>query len=239
MPDVFEYFETADDIPEQFRETAIETKDGKFAVAAGALNALGRERGRAEEMERKAKAEAKRAREYETRLAALEEERQANAAGLTKDKLDEIRRQAEAKYAADLAERDSLKQKVRALTLDTTVKSLLAKAEFVDVDEAWTLFQGQFDLTDDLTPIVKADPAKALERHIADLAAAKPHLVKGTQASGGAARGNAAGGRPGAGEDVFQWTGEQRADFVTKHGAGAYQEKLDAAVLARATKQAA
>lgn len=232
-----ETFETKDSIPEELRDAAIETKDGKFVVVrdpdvSGLTSAL--------EKERKARRDAeKAAKEREARLAELEEERQAKAAGLTGEKLEEIRKQAEAKFAADLAERDQLKQRVRALTLDTTVKSMLAKAEFVDVDAAWKLFGDEFDLTDDLTPIVKADPAKKLEQHIADLAAAKPYLVKGTAASGGGASGNRGTAAP-QGKTVFDWTQEQRAQFIQQHGPDAYRAKLDEATLARITaKQAA
>lgn len=229
-------YDTADAIPAELKDAAIETKDGTFVVlaepdTAGLKSALDKERDAA-------KREAKARRDLEARLAALEEEKQASAAGLTADKLAEIRKQAEAKFAADLAERDTLRQEVRSLKLDSRVKSLLADADVVNVDAAWKLLADQFDLTDDGAPIAKADPTTDLKAYIAGKVKADyPFLFKGTQADGGEARGGRTGAA-GAGDNVFAWTPEQRAAYVQQHGLGAYQDKLDQATLARATKAA-
>lgn len=127
----------------------------------------------------------------ESRLAEIEQERAADKVGVTSDRLAEIRALAENKFKGDLEERDRLKQEVRSLKLDGTVKSLLGKADVVDPDAAWKLFHDQFDLTDDGKPIVTSDPTTDIEQYIGGtLRQQYPYMFRGTQADGGAARGN-------------------------------------------------
>lgn len=227
-----ETFDTLDAVPEEMRDAAIETKAGKFIVArdpdtSGLTSAL--------EKERKARRDAEKvAKERDARLAELELEAKGTAAGLTSEKLKEIRAQVAAEFEPYKSKAEALAAENRALKLNDRVKAMLAKADFVDVDAAWKLFGDEFDLTDDGQPIVKAEPGKAIDKHIADLAAAKPYLVKGTQASGGGAGGNRGTGAPAKGDDVFTWTSEQRAQFIQTNGLAAYQDKLDAAQVARA-----
>jgi hypothetical protein len=225
-------FDTSDAVPEPLRATAIETKDGKFAVVeeedvSGLRSALEKERN-------EKRAATKLAKEREAEFAALRTETEAKAAGLTGEKLAEIRAQAEAKFKGDIEERDRLKAENRALKLNDRVKALMAKADFIDVDAAFSLHAADFDLTDDGTPIVKADPTKALDQHIADIATQRPYLVKGSQASGGGA-GHAKSGKPSGSEDVFAWTEDQRAAFIRANGPDAYMQKLNASTVARAT----
>lgn len=231
-----ETFETLDAVPEELRESAIETKAGTFLLirdpdTSGLTSALEKER-------TARKAEEKTRKDREKRLAELELEAKAREGGLTSEKLADIRKQVAAEFEPYRVEAEALKSKVRALTLDSVVKAKLG--DFVDVEVAWKQFGDEFDLTDDGQPIVKTEPGKTLDKHIADLKARFPYLVRGTQAGGGAAAGNTTGaGTRGTGDNVFQWTPEQRADFIRTNGPDAYQAKLDASVQAQANPKAA
>jgi hypothetical protein len=155
--------------------------------AAALKSALQKERESRKAAEKSAKA-------LEARLAALEEERTAASKGVTSDRLDEIRTLAEAKFKGDLEERDRLRQEVRALKLDGTVKGYLAKAEVVDADAAWKLFREEFDLTDDGKPIVASDPTADIEKYVMGTLREKhPYMFRGTQAGGSGARGSRGG----------------------------------------------
>jgi hypothetical protein len=219
-------YDAKDAIPESLRDAAIETKDGKFVVAEdedttplkNSIAATRKERDAAK----------KKAQELEVRLAELEEEVTAGKKGVSSDKLAEIRKQAEEKFKADLEERDRLRGEVRSLKLDGSVKAMLAKAEAVDVNDAWEIVGKEFDLTDDGKPIVKADPTADVEKYVASLRAKKPHLFKGSQASGGGAAGKQNGGLPSANaKPVTQWTVEEKAAYREQHGEDAIQGLLN------------
>jgi hypothetical protein len=226
-------FDTLDAVPEEQRESAIETKAGKFLVVtepdtSGLTTSLERERKAVKE----AKAEKKK---LEDRLAELELAAKGSAAGLNSEKLAELRAQVASEFEPKLKALDAAQAEIRALKLNDRVKALFSAAEFVSTDQAWKLFGEEFDLTDDGQPVVKAHPGKDVAKHVGELAAANPHLVKGSRAAGGGANGGK-GGTTTATEDVFEWTPEQRADYVAKHGLAAYNEKLNATALAKVQK---
>lgn len=231
-------FDTQDDIPEEHRASALETKDGKFAVfiepdTSGLTSALEKERA-ARKQEEKARKEAAK------RLADLELEAKAREGGLTADKLKEIREQVAAEYEPFRQQAEAYKAKVRELTLNDRVKAMFAKAEFVDADAAWKLFGDQFDLTEDGSqPVVKGKEGVSLDAHIAQLATAYPYLVKGTQASGGGASGNRAGQAAGGSENPLTWSSDKRAAFIAANGLPAYQQLLDKVMEASVQKKAA
>jgi hypothetical protein len=219
-------YESQDAIPEAQRESAIETKDGKFVVVededvSGLKTVLA-------DQKEKARKAAQKAKELEAKLAEMEQEVTAGKIGLSSDKLAELRRQAEDKFKADLEERDRLKQELRTLRLDSSVKSLLAKAEAVDVDDAWSIIGSQFDLTEDGKPILKADPTADIEKYIQSLRSSKGHLFKGSQASGGGANGGKAAGAPSGSKPASQWTADERAQYEAQHGEGSFRRVLDA-----------
>lgn len=219
-------YESKDAIPEPLRDAAIETKDGKFVVAededvAPLKNSIAATR-------KERDAAKKKAQELEARLAELEQEVNAGKSGITSDKLVEIRKQAEEKFKPELEERDRLKAENRALKLDGRVKAMLAKAEAVDVEDAWEIVGKEFDLTEDGNPIVKSDPTADVEKYIGSLRAKKPHLFKGTQASGGGAAGQQKGGAPAVGaKPVTQWTPEEKQAYREQHGEDSIQKLLD------------
>lgn len=228
-----ETFEAKDAIPEELREAAIETKDGKFVVVrdedtTGLKSALEKERGARKEAE-------KAAREREARLRELELEAKASKEGLTAERLKEIRAQVAAEFEPWKSKAEQYAAENRALKLNDRVKALLAKAEFVDAEVAWKLFGEQFDLTEDGQPIVKDAPGTSLDAHIAKLAEAHPYLVKGSQIAGGGAAGAKAGTAPGGSVKVSELKGDALQQYIAKHGYDAWKQKLDAEALALMT----
>jgi hypothetical protein len=182
-----ETFDTQDAVPEDLRDSAIETKDGKFLVlreddTSGLKSALEKERQARKEADRIAKDTAK-------RLHDLELEAKAKEGGLTSEKLAEIRKQVAAEFEPWKTKAEQVTAENRALRLNDRVKTMLDKVGFIDVEAGWKLAGDEFDLTDDGQPIVKAEPGKSLEKHVADIAARYPGLVRGSQASGSGAAG--------------------------------------------------
>lgn len=120
-----------EDVPEAQRATAIELKDGTFAVDEPADPALGDAGKRALEAERTRAAEAeKKQREAEERAATLAREKEALSKGVTEAQLEEIRQKEalarkpiEEERDRAIAENRKLKltDRVRALYLDPKV----------------------------------------------------------------------------------------------------------------------
>jgi hypothetical protein len=228
-----------DAIPEPLRSAYVE-RDGKYHLDAEVEDVTGLKNTVA--TTRRERDEAKRAaKEAADKLAALEAEKEAAAAGLTSEKLAEIQRKAEEKYAPTLTENTTLKAQIRAMQLDGTVKSLLAKAGAVDVNDAWDVVGKEFDLTDDGKPFVKADPTADVEQYITKtLVAKKGHLFKGTQAAGGGAAGQQHAGGAGGAKPPTQWSSEERAAYIEANGGDAYRALLNAEMRAAlAPKKAA
>lgn len=231
-----ETFETQEDVPEEFRESAIETKAGKFIVVreddtSGLKSALDKERKARKDAEKEAKERAQ-------RLADLELEAKASKEGLTSERLAEIRKQVAAEFEPYRTKAETLEAENRSLKLTDRVKALMEKADFHDVEAVWKLHGEDFDLTDDGQPIVKAEPGKSLEKHIAEIATAKPYLVRGTQAAGGDAKG-ARGAAPEKGGKVSALKGEALEAYIERHGYDEFRRQLDAEMVAAltATKQ--
>ena len=219
-------FDDLDSVPEGLRDAAIETKDGKFAVSEDE-DVTGLKVTLADQKEKARKA-AQKARDLEAKVAELSAEQEAAKAGLSGDKLAEIRKQAEEKFKPVVDELEAKRQELRTLRLDSAVKGMLAKADAVDVEDAWKVLGSDFDLTDDGKPFLKADPSADIEKHIAGLRASKGHLFKGTQASGGGAGGSPGKGQPGQkSKPVSQWTPEEKQAYREQHGADAVQKLLD------------
>jgi hypothetical protein len=231
--------DTLDAIPEPLRSAYVE-RDGKYHLDAE-VEDVAPLKAKQRELLDETKAERRKREAAEQRLAALEAEREAAAAGLTSEKLAEIQRKAEEKYAPKLAELTAAQEKIRALQLDGTVKSLLAKAGAVDVDDAWKVLGAEFDLTDDGKVILKSDPTADVEQYVTKtLVAKKGHLFKGTQAAGGGAAGHAGGSGAGGAKPPTQWSSEERAAYIDQHGGDAYRALLNAEMRAAlAPKKAA
>jgi len=222
-------FDTTDAIPETLRASAIETKDGKFAISededtGGLKSAL--------EKERKAVKDAvKRAKELEDRTAALETEREAFKAGVKPEELQKLRTQIEGEYKTKLSEAE---KQIHELSFGAQLDAAMAAADVIDLADGRALFGSRFEMVEGkLVP--KDDKSITPQQYLASkLQAEKPHLFKGTQAEGGGAGGSRTAGAA-AGDNVFKWTETQRAEFIQKHGYEAYNAKLNASALAQAT----
>jgi len=229
--------ETLDEIPEGSRERALELKDGRFVlvedVDVAPLKA------KADELLRETKAERQKRKALEERLTVIEAEKSAAAAGLTKDKLDEIVAQAEAKYKPYLEELDKTKASLRGERLDGRVKAMLAQARAVDIDAAFKIVSDHFDLTEDGALVVRTDPTATVEDYIGKTLTTKyPFLFAGTLASGGGANGPRSAGQAAMAKPLTSWTSEERAAFIDAQGIEAFQARLAQEQVAAFTKRA-
>lgn len=186
-------FDTKDAIPEAQRDAAIETKDGKWAVAdvedvSGLKSALERQKDEA----RKAK---DRAKELEDKLKAKE-------SGLSDEELAKRRAEIDEKVAPVQEKLDAAETELRKLRLDSRIKSMLgeAGANPKRLDALLTLTLDRFDLNESGSPIVKDKPTEDLKKYIGEkIAAEYPELFLSKQK--GSTRADGSNGT-GGGEDL-------------------------------------
>lgn len=230
----FPTFKSKDEIPEPFL-SVYEERDGAWHPKVEDTSAL---KAKNAELLTETKAERKKRQEAEAKIAEIESEREAKAAGLTAEKLAEITAKAEARFAPKLAELEQARKELRALKLDSAVKGLFAKADVIDPDAAWKIAGEEYDLTDDGKAILKSDPTADIEKHITGTMRQKyPYLFKGTQAAGGGAAGSTgAGTGGGAQKPVTQWSSEERASYMEQHGVEALQSLRDQQLRESVTK---
>lgn len=190
-------YDTQDAVPEEHRDTALALADGRYIVVIEEdVDGL---RANSAKLVAEKRAADKARRELAQRLAELEQEREANKAGLTSEQLAKIRADVEASYAPVKQEAEALKAQLRTLKLDNAVRAEMAKAGVRGerIEALWRLAADQFDLTDDGDPYVKTAPAKSIAAFVAsDLKTSYPEFYAGTAASGGGstgARGTASG----------------------------------------------
>lgn len=200
-------FDSQDEVPEAFRGQ-YEERDGKWQVKVEEPKPLGDGGKAAVEAERTArKAAEDRAKAAEAKAAELETKRKAESAGITDEKLQELRAQVrqdmEREYSekplADLPEAwaarkeaDGVLGDIRTLRLDNQVKALAAKhgVRAEKLDQWWRLNSDRFDLTDDGKPMVKGTPGVEVQKFIeGELKKEVPEFYAGTQAAGGGAGG--------------------------------------------------
>jgi hypothetical protein len=184
-------YDSQDAVPEEAREVALALADGRYAVEQPE-DIEGLKKNTAKLIAEKREADRK-AKEATARLAELERAAAAKDAGLNSEQLAKLRESVQADYAPIVAERDTLKAKVRALTLDTAVQSEMAKAGVRGdrIALLWKTVQDEFDLTDEGEPYVRSAPTKTIAQYIAgDLRQAVPEFFAGTGASGGGATGS-------------------------------------------------
>lgn len=219
-------FESLEEIEEGRRATAVELKDGRYAVVEDTdVSPL---KAKADELLKETKTERQKRKELEAKLATYEQERTAREAGLTRDKLDEIMAQAEAKYRPVVDELEKVRGALRSERLDGRVKAMLGQARAADIDAAFKVVGDHFDLTEDGSLVVKSDPTVKVDDYIGKtLTTRYPFLFQGTLASGSGAQGmkgavaNSLNARP-----ITQWTSDERAAFIESNGIEAFQAKL-------------
>lgn len=196
-------YDTKDAVPEAQRATAIETKDGKWAVeeelgdgGKKAIDAMKRERDDAEKARKAAEKE-----RDELKLKA-----DAAAKGITEAELQKIREDEAKKLKPIEEERDRVKAENRKLKLDDRVRALGLKYGWMPdrVEKAMRDLQGRVDLTEDEKSIVVKDAAGNLTTEPIDDFLQKTYKKEAPffyAGSGGAGSGSEGSGG-GAGEDV-------------------------------------
>ncbi|HET8769430.1 MAG TPA: hypothetical protein VFM71_00460, partial [Gemmatimonadaceae bacterium] len=119
-------------------------------------------------------------------------------------------------------------------------KSMLADLDVHDVDAAYRLLGGDFELGDDETPTLKSDPTADVKKHLEkQLNERYKYLLKGTQAAGGGAGGSKGSGSGTGSITPTKMTTEQIHEYIDKHGREAYMTALAAEETALLTKKAA
>lgn len=181
-------------------KTAEELAAEKAAEAAAKVEAdLAALRIEVEEANMKREAAEKLMRKATAELQKLQTARKATDAGMTEEKLKELRAEARAEVEAELKpqleEATKLKAQNRTLTLDAVQKAKALKLGILPekVDDFWTLRGSEFDLTDDGKPMVKGKPGMDPDKHLAALVKKNPEWVAGTKAAGSGAAGVTAG----------------------------------------------
>jgi len=226
-------FDSVDAVPEDVRPNALALADGKFAVFVEE-DVAGLKRNQ-ERLRVEKQAAASKASELEARLAEIEANAAARAAGMTDEQIKRIRDEMEAKTAPILAERDTLAQRLRELTLDRDVRERMAKAGVRGdrLDALWRLHGSDFDLTDEGTPYVKADPSASIEDYIGKklLKDYPEFAVPSAAAGGGGSRGT--GGGAAAGQDPRGWTSVQKAEYIRTEGVDAFRALVAKAATAK------
>jgi hypothetical protein len=197
-------YATKDEVPESIRDTAVETKDGKFVVweemGDGGKAALDKER-----TARVAAYNA--AREATAKLTELETKAKATEAGIDSKKVEELKAQLVTDLTPGIREAvlkelgitdvDAGKAKIARLSefeLKNPIMELaLSKAGSVRQDRAsawWHQHGHKFELSSDGKPTVKGRPGLDVLKYISgDLKAELPELYVGSQAAGGGAGG--------------------------------------------------
>lgn len=191
-------FATKDEVPVEFADTAIEAKDGSFYVFAdedvtALKSAVEQERERREAAEKLATKAA-------NALKKAEMEAKAKASGLTDEQIAQVREEQraalEAEYQPFKVEAEkaaTLSQRITDLLLTDRIKGQMAAAgvRAERIEALFKLTGDRFALTADEKPMLKDNPALALDTYIRDtLKGEFPEFYAGTQAAGSGAPGS-------------------------------------------------
>lgn len=190
-------YDTTDAIPEEHRDTAYALEKGGFAVFIEE-DVSGLKSNQAKILEEKKQIE----KEYRQAIKEnqeLKREKDATASGITSEQLGKLRADFEAEYAPVREKAATLETQLRALKLDNSVQSQMAKAGVRGdrLGALWKLTSEAFDLTDDGQPYVKDAPTQSIDQFIGGkLKADYPEFFSGTSANGGGAKGSTGGSMP-------------------------------------------
>ena len=147
-------------------------------------------------------------RQVTQRLSELEQQQQADQAGLSSEELAKLRQDVAADIRKQFeSNRDAgleafswareLADENRALKLDAVVKAEMAKggARAERIDALFKLTQERFQLTSDGKPVLRDHPATELSKYVADeLRTEYPEFYNGSGSSGGGASKSTASG---------------------------------------------
>jgi len=197
IPVPIQTYDTTDAIPEEHRDTAYALEKGGFAVFIEE-DVSGLKNNQAKILEEKKQIE----KEYRQAIKEnqeLKREKDATASGITSEQLGKLRADFEAEYAPLREKAATLETQLRALKLDNSVQSQMAKAGVRGdrLSALWKLTGEAFDLTDDGQPYVKDAPTQSIDQFIGGkLKADYPEFFAGTSANGGGAKGSTGGSMP-------------------------------------------
>lgn len=194
---MLKFYDTKDAVPEAMRESAVETKDGKFAVSEEEDTAPLRTK--FEEAERKRDAAEKLAKKSAKELADLQAKGKFDGDQL-KQVEDEVARRV-AEQTEKFADYDAKTAKVRELTLDAQVMGLYAAAGFKPerMGAVRKQFLDEYDIDDAGKAIVKGNKLADVKRQVEDHKKAFPEWVLPSGANGGGASGGGGGAGGGNG----------------------------------------
>jgi hypothetical protein len=169
----FKVFDSRDEVPEAQRQTAIETKDGKWAVAI-VEDVAGLKANKAEIMAQLVATKAK-LKELEDAAAATAATAAARSKGLTDEEIAARRKEIDDAKAPLQSQLDAMAKQMRGLQLDSRIKTLLGEAGFEAkrVDAAFRLIADRFELNESGSPILKDKPTADLVGYLRDEVGAK------------------------------------------------------------------
>lgn len=207
-------FQTADEIPEAFRDS-YEERDGVFVPKPEEKGATRKE------IERRADAATKRAKELEDEMGALRQELAAKSAGVPPEELQKLRKSIEAEWKGRL---DEANAKLHEATFGQQLNALLGEAGVIDIADGRLVFGPRFELSESGALVPKDDKSIDAKDYIASkLRTEKPHLFKGSLADGDGARG---GKRKGAAGGTVSFEEFQKMSPQEK---AAYAERIEKA----------
>lgn len=224
-------YDTKDAVPEAQRATAIETKDGKFAVEEvdPGLGDAGKKAIDAMKAERDAAEKARKAAEKERDDLKLKAD--AAAKGITEAELQKIREEEAKKIKPIEEERDRIKAENRKLKRDDKIRAMaLEKGIMPDrIEKAMRDLDGRVDLTEDEKGFVVKDAKGNVTSETLDDFLTKtykteaPFFYAGSGGSGSGSEGSRGGGTDDATVAAARAAGKAAADEQKK---GREQNKL-------------
>lgn len=181
----FPVYDKKEDIPKGF-EDEYEERDGKWRLkdqGAALKTALDEERGKREAAE-------KLAQKASGELADLKTKQSAAEKGVTSEQLEQLRKDVRAdlekEYGPKLKRGEELEAENRRFKLDTQIKKLAGEEGILAerLDDFWTLYGGDYDLTDDGKPMVKGSPGIDPKKRVAEQVKKQPGWKQGSKADG-------------------------------------------------------
>jgi hypothetical protein len=217
-------YDKRDAVPEAQRDSAIETKDGKFVVEEVSTD-LGEAGKKALQEERDARKKAEEARKAaEKERDELKLKADAAARGITEAELQKIRDKEAADRKPIEDELTKTKAEIRKLKLTDRVKALaLAKGVMPDrIEKAMRDLEGRVDLTEDGSSIVVKDSkgtvtTETIENFLEKTYKAEaPFFYAGSGAQGGGSDGSDGGAATGDALEAAKKAGKDAAEQAKK-----------------------
>lgn len=191
-------FATKDEISEDARAGAVETKDGKWVVAededvSDLQTAAATERTKREAAEKLVKKLTGENTSLQAKVKTLESSEPEAQKQALKERYEAGRKDALEEVAPKLSELETLSTQNRSLTFGASLKKLLGDAKFLPdyIEDVVKLHGDEFDFEDGKV-VVKGKPGQDPKKLVAEIAKKRGDWVQGTKATGGGAGGTTA-----------------------------------------------